>query len=275
MRHLTWLVVLLLIVSPSASPASAAEALPVTEQNALVQKHCAVCHNDRAMNGGLSLQRFDASDVAPSLAAMMISKLTSGLPLAAVGRASSDPGVAAQLAKRLMSGAIMAAGVAPPDVATAVALATALAEKSRHANTWHVSLEPDPKTKTLRTTASILREVTRKEDEVESYRLVLTCDTTSREGHVEMAWSPVPTVGRFSVIADGTEFGPYSVEGKESMGNGVGSSNGLAAFRFPDSLLPFRSLVVRDLFPNETVEFSFSSLPLAARQELASCFARK
>ena len=45
MRHLTWLVVLLLIVSPSASPASAAEALPVTEQNALVQKHCAVCHN--------------------------------------------------------------------------------------------------------------------------------------------------------------------------------------------------------------------------------------
>ena len=226
------------------------------------------------MNGGLSLQRFDASDVAPSLAAMMISKMTSGLPLAAVGRASSDPGVAAQLAKRLMSGAIIAAGVAPPDVATAVALATALAEKSA---TQHLAREPepDPKTKTLRTTASILREVTRKEDEVESYRLVLTCDTTSPEGHVEMAWSPVPTVGRFSVIADGTEFGPYSVEGKESMGNGVGSSNGLAAFRFPDSLLPFRSLVVRDLFPNETVEFSFSSLPLAARQELASCFARK
>src|SRR5262245_42350029 len=56
----------------------AAEAMPVVQQNALVQKYCAVCHDDIHRNGGLSLQHFDASNVDPSLAAMMKSKLKTG-----------------------------------------------------------------------------------------------------------------------------------------------------------------------------------------------------
>jgi hypothetical protein len=133
----------------------------------------------------------------------------------------------------------------------------------------------DPVAKTSRTTVSVLREVARKEDVAESYRLVLTCEATSREGHIQLAWSPMPTVGTFSVTADGAIFGPYTVEGKETMGNGIGASSGLASFLFPDQLLPSRSLIVRYLFPNEMVEFSFTSLPPAARRSLAPCFAGK
>jgi hypothetical protein len=41
--------------------ALASGAMPVPQQNALVQKYCAVCHSDAHMNGGLSLQHFDAA----------------------------------------------------------------------------------------------------------------------------------------------------------------------------------------------------------------------
>jgi hypothetical protein len=37
------------------------DAMPVAQQNALVQKYCAVCHTDVHRNGGLSLQHFDAA----------------------------------------------------------------------------------------------------------------------------------------------------------------------------------------------------------------------
>ena len=83
-------IVLGICTSVVVSPAMAAERIPVRQQNAIVQKHCAVCHNDGTLNGGLSLQDFDAASVAPSLAAMMLSKLTSGLPLDTVSKASSD-----------------------------------------------------------------------------------------------------------------------------------------------------------------------------------------
>jgi len=53
-------------------------AMPAAEQNALVAKYCIVCHTDAAMNGGLSLQRYDASMPDPALAAMILSKLNNG-----------------------------------------------------------------------------------------------------------------------------------------------------------------------------------------------------
>jgi hypothetical protein len=34
---------------------------PAAQQNALVQRYCAVCHTDAAKNGGLSLEHFDAA----------------------------------------------------------------------------------------------------------------------------------------------------------------------------------------------------------------------
>ena len=60
-------------------------AMPAAEQNALVMKYCAVCHTDAAMNGGLSLQHYDAAKRNPGLAAIMLTKLNNG----AMGAAGS------------------------------------------------------------------------------------------------------------------------------------------------------------------------------------------
>src|SRR3954454_5123804 len=83
-----------------------ASPMPVAQQNALVQKYCAVCHTDAARNGGLSLEHFDASQAAPSLAAMMVSKLTSGVSLETARAAASDPGAAALVTRKMKGGAM-------------------------------------------------------------------------------------------------------------------------------------------------------------------------
>ena len=61
----------------SGSVAVAGGAMPVAQQNALVKKYCAVGHSDADMNGGLSLERFDAAQPDPGVAAMIVSKLKS------------------------------------------------------------------------------------------------------------------------------------------------------------------------------------------------------
>src|SRR5580692_11718733 len=53
-------------------------AMPAAQQNALIQKYCAVCHTDASMNGGISLQHFDAAHAVPGEAAMMAGKLKGG-----------------------------------------------------------------------------------------------------------------------------------------------------------------------------------------------------
>jgi hypothetical protein len=68
MRAVAALAVGLIVASPAAV---AGEAMPVPQQNALVQKYCAVCHTDTQRNAGLSLQHFDAAHADPSVAAMM------------------------------------------------------------------------------------------------------------------------------------------------------------------------------------------------------------
>src|SRR5262245_59416135 len=52
--------------------------MPTSQQNALVQKYCAVCHSDTKMMGGLSLERFDAAHPDPSIAGIMVNKLNGG-----------------------------------------------------------------------------------------------------------------------------------------------------------------------------------------------------
>jgi hypothetical protein len=96
-----------LIINSLAVPtAFASDAMPAAQQNALVQKYCAVCHTDAARNGGLSLEHFDAAQAAPSLAAMMVSKLTSGVSLETVRAAASDPSASALVDKKMKSGAM-------------------------------------------------------------------------------------------------------------------------------------------------------------------------
>src|SRR5689334_21722753 len=75
-------------------------AMPVLQQNALVQKYCAVCHSDAKMMGGLSLEHFDAAHPDPSIATMMVNKLNSGA-MGAAGIAQPDRSVVDALASAL------------------------------------------------------------------------------------------------------------------------------------------------------------------------------
>ena len=67
----------------------------------------------------------------------------------------------------------------------------------------------------------------------------------------------------------------YSIEGKESMGNGATVQSGHASIVLSDGGklgFPNHSLTVRDLFPGETIEFPFSELDQKTRSELSTCF---
>src|SRR5262249_49452564 len=79
-NNMSSIVLVAVMILPAAAYGQGrpAELMPVVQQNALVQKYCAVCHDDVHRNGGLSLQHFEASNVDPSLAAMMVSKLKTG-----------------------------------------------------------------------------------------------------------------------------------------------------------------------------------------------------
>ena len=188
---------------------------------------------------------------------------------------------AALVAKRLKGGAINAAGIAPPDKAIVEALAMALASTAIGANEWHIYQTEDALTKSPITTASILREMpSRDTGEAETYRLVLRCSAATHEGEMQLAWSPVPKKGTVSATVDGKKRFTYNVEGTERMGNGTPGAPAAAAVRLykpekdpqsPMMLLPTHTLTISDLFPNETVEFPFDSLPQAARKALSQC----
>src|SRR5262249_50721953 len=148
-------------------PAPAAgEPMPVARQNTLVQKYCVVCHDDVHKNGGLSLQHFDASNVDPSLAAMMVSKLKTG--------------------------AMGAAGLPRPDQATEDALFTALDAESKGADEWTLTRTEEPSTRARFLTASMLRTAPAMPPNplIDHYRLKLTCKTSTGEGEMQLTWAP-------------------------------------------------------------------------------------
>jgi ubiquinone biosynthesis protein Coq4 len=80
----------LILAGSLAVSAQAANVMPTAQQNALVDKYCAVCHTDVADNGGLSLEHFDAAHAAPSLMAMLLSKITQGASLETVRKVPSN-----------------------------------------------------------------------------------------------------------------------------------------------------------------------------------------
>jgi hypothetical protein len=264
---------------------TAAEPAALDQQNTFVKTHCAVCHNDRANNGGLSLERFDAAVAAPSLAAMMLSKITSGTALKTVHAAAHDQAAAAVLDKGLKNGAVGAAGIGVPDKSTVDGLVAAFAAQSAGATKWTIERAQHRSTGAELVTASIMRELPSRaaagqpEIDAPMYRLVLTCNTATREGAMQLAWSPLPKRGTLSVALDGKPPAVYMVEGTERMGNGTAATTGPAAFviaRFGGSgariELPKRTLTATGLFAGETVMFPFDELANPARQALSSCF---
>src|SRR5260221_8281857 len=265
-----------------ATPAPAAELMPAAQQNALIRKYCAVCHTDAAKNGGLSLEHFDAAQASPSLTAMLLSKLTGGVLLKTAREASSNASAAALIDKKMRSGAMGAAGIPIPDKATIDALIHAFAVESDGAMDWTVERSKEAAAPML--TASILREApsAKNAGEAEVYRLIASCNSATLQGEVQLAWSPVAQSGTLAASVDGNAAAQYRVEGSETMGNGSGLVlHGLAALALAETKrgvsptgLPFpaESLTISDLFPGETVTFSFASLPKDARQEFNACF---
>jgi hypothetical protein len=251
--------VIVLSAPLSLVPAAYGQTMPVAQQNALVEKYCAVCHDDLHRNGGLSLQHFDASNVDPSLAAMMVSKLKTG--------------------------AIGAAGLPRPDQAAQDALFNALNAKSKGADRWTLMRTEDPSTHAVLLTATIMREAppTSANELGERYRLSLTCRTRTGEGEMQLTWAPknASESGRaISVVRDAATAVTYVVEGHETMGNGARTADGKESTTGPAATvlkampMPARTLAINNLFPDEAVVFPFDNLPQPARQELSACFER-
>lgn len=216
--------------------------MPTARQNALVQKYCTVCHTDAAKNGGLSLEHFDAAQPNPPLAAMLLSKL--------------------------QNGAIGAAGLAPPDKATADAWVAATTAQAEHAGAWHVTRNGSS------VAASIVHPATPRQPGAHPplYRLTLTCDTETRRGAMQLTWSPEPKTDRtFFVSVDGGAGVAHVLEGRETMGNGSRGTTGLASALLWAPLAK-DTLMVTELFPAEAVVFPIGALSRTAVQDLTACF---
>ena len=233
----------------AAVSTSAWAAMPAVEQNALVKKYCAVCHTDTVKNGGLSLEHYDAARRDPGLAAMMLSKLNNG--------------------------AMGAAGNGVPSKAAQQAWLESTKEQAARADEWFVSREGP----TL--SAGIVRKAPpRKPDSNDApvYRVLMVCNSSTGIGEMQLTWSPQPQTGRTMTLSvDGKSPVEYRIEGVESMGNGETVQSGHASAVLSNGkngklALPKESLIVRDLFAGETVEFPFVGLNKQALSELNHCF---
>lgn len=249
--------------------AAANAAMPAAQETALVVKYCAVCHNDAHVNGGLSLQHFDAVHVDPGVAAMLLSKLTTGVPAATARRVLSDPETAALVAGKMKTGAMGAAGLPIPDRATQDALVSALAAQAEGADRWFVH-EGNPSA----LTASILRETPANEaGDANSYRLTLTCGAGT-EARMFVSWAPASPAKDvvLSAEADGDAPSTYKIDGSEARFIGTTGKSGTGVTVLDGMPLPERTLTVRGAFPGDTVVFPFGELPAQIRRQLSACF---
>jgi hypothetical protein len=234
------------ILGACTAQASAGDLSPA-QQNALVQKYCAVCHTDTANNGGLSLAHYDAARPDPPLAAMVLSKLRNG--------------------------AMGAAGKGVPDKDTQDAWVAATAAQALGAENWTVIRAETSASHGSTLTASVVRIVASRKGEANEplYRLALSCDSASRQPVVQLTWSPEPQTNRtFLVSADGQPGVAHTVSGQEKMGNGSTGVSGRASALLKVGL-PLKALTVTDLFPGETVVFPIDALDQKTRGALATC----
>jgi hypothetical protein len=253
-------------VNPPARAVQVDRALSVREQNAIVQKYCAVCHDDAKRMGGLTLQNFDAARPDPNVAGMMVSKLGGG--------------------------AIGAAGIKQPDRPTVAALRSALAAHAVDGKSasggWTFSAFNDATTERPLVTATMMQEVAGQAGRSGGYELTITCEKTSdlSQGGNGAALAEMrlatyikqgpdaPVTGRQMLDAVGRSV-PFELDGR-SVGAAVQyvrQDNVVAAkFVMP---LPSHTLTIRNLFPGETVSFPFGQLTPTLREILSTCVSGK
>jgi hypothetical protein len=201
------------------------------------------------MNGGLSLEHYDAAKRDPTLAEMILSKLNNG--------------------------AMGAAGNGVPDKAAQQAWLESTREQSAGAMEWFVSREDGS------VSASIVREVPPRKPgstEIPVYRVRVVCKSSTGDGAMQLTWSPQPQTGRIMTVSvDGNAPVEYKMEGTESMGNGMAVQTGHASILLSRGKggklgFPNQRLSIHELFPRETVEFPFSALDQKTYAELRKCF---
>jgi hypothetical protein len=264
-----------------AEEANGVRFMPVTQQNAVLQKYCGVCHSDALMYGGLSLEHFDAAHPDPTVAAMLVSKLTSGLTPKDIEAATNGPDPDTKT-MALLHGAMGASG-SQPDEATQIAFGRALAAQAGGAEEWHSWWTDKPaaqsSTRTASTlTADIVRQIasTKFQGKVDMYRLILTCQVETRQGEIELAWANgVPEEGQpMTVAVDGNLRFTHNAAGGKKQGNGANGPGATILYPDPNMRLPLpaQALTVSNLFPNETVVFPFEELSVTVRRDLSRCF---
>jgi hypothetical protein len=93
------------LTSTSPSASAMRGSIAVTQQNELTQMYCTACHDDARRVGGLTLEHFDEAPANPTVAAMMLSKLTNGLSLDVVKTANTNADAGALVEQELKTSA--------------------------------------------------------------------------------------------------------------------------------------------------------------------------
>jgi hypothetical protein len=250
--------------------------MSAAQQNAVLQKYCGGCHSDALQYGGLSVEHFNVAQPDPAVAAMLVSKLTSGLTPADVEAAthSSEPD---RKTMAILHGAMGASG-SMPDEPTQIAFARALTAQASGAEEWHVWRNHESAGAAGTVTADIVRQLasTKFPGKIDMYRLVLSCRVDTHEGEIRLAWANgVPDEGQpMSVAVDGRPPFTHKAEGGQKQGNGANGPGATILYPDRENRLPFpeQSLAISNVFPNETVVFPFGELNVAVRRELSACF---